>query len=248
MPLLKLLIIRHGFSEGNRDRRMMGHLDDALTSEGVIQVQALAHRLVAECCMPTAIYSSPLRRAAQTAELLLASVLEIRSFHEPEQSAAVGLEPQPLPVDRATPLIQFCDELKEFQNGIFQGLTWAEAQQQYPQLCQQLETSMDWIAIPGAESLQDGRMRAREFVQALLTQHSGGDVVWVISHEWLMQHLIAEVMGCDRTWGLSIPNTSVFEFWLDRQRWFTHGQNQWNAELWKIRRFNDTSHLHSPTG
>lgn len=247
MPPLKILIIRHALSQGNRDGRMMGHLDDALTDEGIDQAIALAFSLAERRCSPSAVYSSPTRRALQTAEIVMHECGALRQI-EAIDNCNTGDRPPPntpVPPDdflNPPPIIP-CDDLKEFQNGIFQGLTWAEAQQRYPDRCQRLETSLDWMPIPGAESLEDGRMRARRFLHTLLNRHHNGDVIWVFSHEWIMQHLLAELMGGDRTWGLTIPHTSVFEFWLDRQRWFTYGQNRWNSALWKIQRFNDVAHL-----
>lgn len=219
MAWLKILIIRHALSFGNEQRRMMGHGNDDLSPTGIAQAQKLAQQLGAEHCIPTAVYSSPLTRAMHTARLLLkhGNVSDVS--------------------------IEACNALKEFHNGIFQGLTWDEAQQEYPDLCQILEASLDWVPIPEAESLQAGRDRAHRFIQHLIERHDQGGCIWVISHEWIMQHLIAELLGGDRTWGISIPPTSRFEFWLNRDRWFTAGQNRLNTELWNIRKFNDTTHL-----
>ncbi|MEB3209720.1 MAG: histidine phosphatase family protein [Leptolyngbyaceae bacterium] len=216
MNWLKVLIIRHALSSGNESGRMMGQLEDELTDGGQHQARLLAQHLLQEDGCPTAIYSSPIGRAAQTAQLLA----------EP-----LGME------------VQYRDDLKELHGGIFQGLTWVQAQQRYPQLCEQLGRSRSWLPIPHAESPEDGYQRATRFLQEVLSRHSNGDRLWVISHAGLIQHLVAAILGGDRTWGLSIPNTSMFEFWVDRERWFTLGQDRRNTELWKIRRFNDVRHL-----
>ncbi|MEM9450963.1 MAG: histidine phosphatase family protein [Cyanobacteria bacterium P01_E01_bin.6] len=216
MVWLRILLIRHALSFGNTTRQMMGQLDDRLVPEGVVQAHHLLSHLAEHGDKPTMLYSSPIARAAQTAEILAA----------------------PFGVD-----IHYCADLKELHNGIFQGLTWHQAMQHHGQLCQRLEASMDWVPIPGSESPQEGRERANRCIQYWLANHSNGDYIWVVSHAGLMQHLISAFLSSDRTWGLSIPNTSVFEFWGDRQRWFSHGQNRWNTELWKIHRFNDTRHL-----
>ncbi len=221
----------------------MGHLDDDLTDEGIAQAEALTQAFVERGCTPSTVYSSPTRRAFQTATTMLNYDGILNSFSTGDRPLANSQRTPPSDTARALPAIHGCHELKEFQNGIFQGLTWTQARQRYPELCHQLETSLRWIPIPGAESLQEGRMRARRFIQTVLRRHRNGDVIWVVSHAWIMQHLIAELLGGDRTWGIAIPHTGVFEFSLDRQQWFTHSQNQWNSELWKIHRFNDTSHL-----
>ncbi len=138
--------------------------------------------------------------------------------------------------------IQLCDDLKEYDAGIFTGLTWSEACDRHPDLCHRLETSLDWQPIPQAETLERGHARAQRIVHKLLERHRNGDRILVIGHHWILQHLIACLMGCDRAWGLPMANTAMFEFWLDRDRWLQPGPNRLNTELWRIKRFNATSH------
>ncbi|GAB4478958.1 MAG: histidine phosphatase family protein [Elainellaceae cyanobacterium] len=229
---LKLVFIRHAESVGNVERRMQGHADYELTDWGRQQARQLAERLWKKGYPPSKIYSSPLKRAAQTAEILLQT-----------ESALGQVTPNRIP-DK-TPNIEYAEELLEFQNGIFKGLTWDEARERYPKLCADLEASPDWIPAPGAETLQDGRDRAQRFIQRILTQHHNGETLWIVTHSWILQHLIAAMLGSDRTWHVSIKNTAVFEFWLERSRWALHADNpnRWNSDLWQIRRFNDTAHL-----
>jgi 2,3-bisphosphoglycerate-dependent phosphoglycerate mutase len=217
---LKLLMIRHAQSTGNVARRMQGHGDYELTELGQTQTRKLAQRLRDENYHPTAIYTSPLKRTVQTTEILLNA---FPSEHTPPYHQA--------------------EELAEFQNGIFQGLTWEEAQTQYPELCHQLENSLDWIPIPGAESLQAARDRAHRLLQHILTTHRNGEQVWLVSHSWIMQHLISALLGSDRSWRLRVQNTALFEFWIDQSRWHRQDENCLNTDLWQIMRFNDTKHL-----
>ncbi len=212
--MLRLLLIRHAQSVGNAEGRMMGR-HDALTALGRQQAQQLAERL-GQGPSPTRLYASPLQRAAETAKIL----------QQAQQS------PPPL---------VYLDDLQEFQNGVFAGLTWAEASSRYPELCQRLTHSHDWIPIPGAETLQSGRDRADRVMAKLLT-HQAGEQVWVVSHQWLLQHLLSALLGCDRTWEFPLNNAGLIEIWLDRDRWATPEQKL-NSSLWQIRRFNDVAHL-----
>jgi 2,3-bisphosphoglycerate-dependent phosphoglycerate mutase len=217
---LKLLMIRHAQSTGNVARRMQGHGDYELTELGQTQTRKLAQRLRDENYHPTAIYTSPLKRTVQTTEILLNA---FPSEHTPPYHQA--------------------EELAEFQNGIFQGLTWEEAQAQYPELCHQLENSLDWIPIPGAETLQAARDRCHRLLQHILTTHRNGEQLWLVSHSWIMQHLISALLGSDRSWRLRVQNTALFEFWIDQSRWHRQDENCLNTDLWQIMRFNDTKHL-----
>lgn len=242
---LKLLFIRHAQSVGNQQQRMEGWTDLGLSQTGKLQAEKLARRLRREFWRPSHIYCSPLGRAAQTLEILLGewvgpltpSLNQAGADSAPILRGGQESSPQSL-VD-----ISFADELQEFQNGVFRGLTWAEAKGDYPELCKTLESSLDWTPIPEAESLQAGRDRAGQFIQHILTHHKNGDCLWIISHRWILEHLIAVLLGCDRTWKMQISNTALFEFWLDHSRWRQLGQNCFNNELWRIQRFQDCDHL-----
>jgi broad specificity phosphatase PhoE len=225
---MKLLLIRHAQSIDNEERRMQGQGTSPLSARGIEQAQRLAQRLIAEAWFPTHLYSSPLPRAAQTAAILRTQLLAA-------QPSSASIE--------TIPIVQYADELQEFQNGILQGLTWTEAQAQYPDLCSALEASLDWLPIPNAETPSQGRDRARQFVQRVIQQHQNSDQIGVVTHEWLLNHLIAELLGCHHTWKITAGFTALFEFWLDLSRWQCEGQNQFNTELWKIHRFNDAQHL-----
>ena len=244
MKPLKLLFVRHAQSVGNQQKRMQGNGEFDLSDEGRHQAEKLGQRLLAESWQPTCVYSSPLRRAAQTSEIVLSRLLA-----EPLPSAVSdliddGIDSEVVKTSPARSLpVQYADELREFQNGIFEGLTWAEAMERYPDLCKTLESSPDWIQIPGAESLQEARDRCRRFIQRLLDRHVNGEHILLVSHSWILQHLIAELLGCDRSWRLHPRNTALFEFWIDRSRWEKADQNRFNTDLWQIRRFNDYHHL-----
>ena len=244
--MLKLLLMRHGESTGNREHRMSGHDDTGLTDHGAHQCRQLAHWLHQQNWQPSHIYSSPLRRATESLTWLL---LPWRwQLDGPLPTAIAGQQPlrvTALSPTATRPLPQgwLTADLQEFNAGILTSLTWAEAQHRYPDLCQRLETAAVWVPIPGAETPLEGRGRAQRFIQQLLTQHHNGDAVWVMAHQWILEHLVAALLGCDRTWQITMPNTAVFEFWVDRDRWHHQGIDQTLSDLWQIKRFNGCEHF-----
>ncbi|MGG6238198.1 histidine phosphatase family protein [Nodosilinea sp. AN01ver1] len=248
MPPLKLLLVRHGQSVGNAEGRMEGVSSTGLTPKGMEQSLRLGRHLATRGWHPTHIYCSPLERATDTLIALVQGFTassapegellpNILRFNSGERiSDQITLAPdQPVTVELRP-------ELMEYNSGVFTGLTWAEACDRYPELCQQLVTSLDWQPIPQAETLEQGRARAQQFLDHLLSRHGNGDRVLVISHHWILQQIMARLLGCDRTWGMPMDNTARFEFWLDRDRWDQPGLNRLNTELWQIKHFNDCTH------
>lgn len=248
MPPLKLLLVRHGQSVGNVEGRMEGGSSTGLTPLGAQQSLLLGRQLASMNWHPTQIYCSPLERATGTLTMLLKGFAASSSaFANLLDNASDYFDNQGIPAQVALAsdqpvLLELRPELMEYDPGIFTGLTWAEACDRYPDLCQQLTTSLDWQPIPKAETLEQGQARAQVFLEHVLSQHGNGDRVLVIGHHWILQHVITCLLGCDRAWGLPMGNTACFEFWLDRDRWYQSGPNRLNTELWQIKRFNDTTH------
>ena len=70
----QVLIVRHGESVWNLERRWQGWIDIALTPKGEEQAAIRARSLVHEGFRPRVVYSSDLQRAARTAEIIAAHV------------------------------------------------------------------------------------------------------------------------------------------------------------------------------
>jgi broad specificity phosphatase PhoE len=64
----ELILVRHGETDWNRVRRYQGHADPPLNEAGRAQARELAHKL--KPLELDAIYTSDLRRAAETAEII----------------------------------------------------------------------------------------------------------------------------------------------------------------------------------
>lgn len=206
---------------------MEGQSSTALSEKGQQQAQQLGLTLTSSPDLPTHLYSSPLLRAKQTSEAIAAA---LRPIHHPF-------------------IYKETEALKELHPGIFQGLTWPQAEETYPELCEQLMTKLTWQPIPEAETPSAARNRAKSWFKHILNSHVAGDVVWAVSHEGFLQHLISVVMGCDRTWQMRIAHTALFEFWISHptqikpNQQASLGEDRFNTEFWIVRRFNDCKHL-----
>jgi 2,3-bisphosphoglycerate-dependent phosphoglycerate mutase len=99
-----IVLVRHGETDWNRERRYQGHADQPLNDQGREQARRLAELLRDESL--SAVYTSPLRRASETASII---------------GRSLGLEPVEL------------EALREIDVGEWQGLTVDEVRSRFPE-------------------------------------------------------------------------------------------------------------------
>ena len=148
----ELLLIRHGETLFNSQRRMQGILDSPLTEAGILQAKAAAKALTGKVF--DALYSSPLGRARQTADIIS------RPLNCP---------------------IYFETGLQERNMGIFQGLTPTEVADRYPEDYACFTSHDPDYVIPGGESFRQKDERGIASFRRIAKKHPGGKVV-IISH------------------------------------------------------------------
>jgi 2,3-bisphosphoglycerate-dependent phosphoglycerate mutase len=102
--LTTIVMVRHGETDWNRDRRFQGHADIPLNAAGLDQMRGLAEQLSGESF--SIVYTSPLRRASESAALL---------------GERLGLEVRP------------SDALMEVDVGAWSGLTVDEVEERFPE-------------------------------------------------------------------------------------------------------------------
>jgi broad specificity phosphatase PhoE len=213
---MRLIFVRHAQSEANAEGRLQGHSEYGLSEEGRAQAQRLYERFRKEGFQPTHIYSSPQRRTAETAQI----VAQGWGAH-----------------------VVYWEELKEHDIGIFSGLTWDEIRVKYPELFQEFHRHRDWDVVEGAEPFGQRRVRAQRVIDRVLRRHANEDAVLLFTHGGILQHMLSCLVGAERTWGMEVRNTAIFDFSLDLERWPLDGAGRHNTFFWRINRFNDASHL-----
>ncbi|MFB0516349.1 MAG: histidine phosphatase family protein, partial [Candidatus Neomarinimicrobiota bacterium] len=122
--MTSLLLIRHGETDWNIEGRYQGQADPPLNAKGVAQAHVIAEELSG--ARVAVLYSSPLRRARQTAEILA------RSFALP-----LYIEPR----------------LMEIHQGDWQTRLRSEITALYPDLFHRWETEPWQVNPPGGEPL-----------------------------------------------------------------------------------------------
>ena len=111
-----ILLIRHGETAWNAERRLQGHLDIALNAEGERQAAALGAALAGERI--DQVISSDLGRARQTAEAI------VRARAVPAQGTAASANPLNPP--------HLDPQLRERCYGGFEGLLYSEIAASFP--------------------------------------------------------------------------------------------------------------------
>jgi broad specificity phosphatase PhoE len=167
--LTRLIVVRHGRTEWNRVERFRGRADIKLDEVGIKQAEAAAARVTD--WQVSAVYSSPLRRALATAEILA------RPF---------SLEVKMLP------------GIIDIDYGEWQGLSPQEAAAEYSDLYSKWMESPHEVNFPGGESLTAVRERAASAVDGLIPKHPKETVV-LVSHKVVCQILILSLLGLDNS-------------------------------------------------
>jgi len=152
---MHLFLIRHGQSQANAEERAEGWGSSPLSELGRQQAQAVAQRL-AELNPFTALYTSPLRRALETAQII---------------SLAVGLPPILL------------DGLREINIGKLDGVPFSRIRTRYAHLGLRWIADDPTLRFPGGETPREHRERALRTLNEVIARHPGADErVIVVSH------------------------------------------------------------------
>lgn len=160
-----ILLARHGESDWNRAQRWQGFADRPLTERGRGQAVELADRL-AEIELD-AVYSSDLRRARDTAEVV---------------AQTKGLEVHASP------------DLREVDVGSWSGLTRAEAEARFPDAYHRwLHGGEGWEDGETYEQLGERVVRA---IQRIAAENDGGRVL-VVAHGGSIRAVHAAALGVD---------------------------------------------------
>ncbi|HEY4095174.1 MAG TPA: histidine phosphatase family protein [Baekduia sp.] len=155
----EILLARHAQTADNAGGRILGRRDPALTAVGRGQARALGASLSGEGVR--ALWTSPLLRARQTAEVV---------------GAALGLEPVAL------------DDLIESARGRWEGETVAGLARAEPELHAAFVAGDPAFAFPGGESLHDQGVRT---ARALATVAGGPLPALVIAHAGTVRAALA---------------------------------------------------------
>lgn len=180
-----LYLVRHGETDWNAENRIQGRVDRHLNEQGREQARRVGQKL--QELKPAAIYTSPLLRAHQTAEI-------IASFH----NCSLNFDPN----------------LQEAAYGDVEGMLHHEYKLRYKA---ELEKSMGlpyeelqhFKVVQGAESRAEIVGRVLPSLQRIAAAH-GGETIFVVTHGFVMRTLVGYFQKIDDR-EIHVPNLGVLK-------------------------------------
>ncbi len=194
--MTEIILVRHGETEWNEAGIFRGRIDVELNETGVKQAELLArylsHRQLA------AIYSSPLKRAVKTAEI-------IAGYQKLKVKATSGL--------------------MDLNFGQWQGLPRQEVKKRYPELYTEWARNPHRVKMPAGEGLDDVRERAVAVVAEVAAGYEG--TVVLVSHRVVNKVLICALLGLDNShfWNIQMDTAGITTFIAENGRFVLAGHN-----------------------
>jgi broad specificity phosphatase PhoE len=186
--MLTLYLVRHARSVDNAAQRVQGWLDSELDNYGLQQAALVGERFRPKRL--TALYASPLTRAARTARAI---------------ADACGVE------------IVFDERLREYHMGAWTGMTPQEIEAVMPQGW--FDGNVDRVG-PGGESALDMRARVESFLADVLARHPDGLVAAVAHGGTIGAMVSSMLgLPAIRRQPFSFGNTSITKVTCERGRW-----------------------------
>lgn len=187
--MTRIILVRHGQTEWNIEsgagERFRGRVDLPLDDTGLAQAHALAERLANRLIV--AVYSSPLKRAVETARPIA-------------QQLSLPVQPLPAVID--------------INYGDWQGLSSAEVAKVYPDLYRRWLEKPHLVKFPNGESLRQVRRRGMATLKEVTARHEGR-VVLLVAHQVVNKVLVCAMLGLDNChfWHIRQDNgcINVFE-------------------------------------
>lgn len=189
MTVKRIVLIRPGETDWNRQGRWQGWVSIPLNELGRRQALALAN-FIRHIGMG-ALYTSDLKRALETAERL-----------------AQPLGFTPIPDAR----------LRERNIGLWQGLTLNEMRAWYPNEYAEMLRNIDAYCIPSGESRNDVRLRVMAALNDILKTGTS-KTVGILSHTTAIKVLLGDLIPGYDPLGVDLDNTSVTTIRLKEDKW-----------------------------
>jgi len=191
-----ILLVRHGETEWNLAEIFRGRIDIELNKTGIKQAELLAEYL--SKIKIDAIYSSPLKRALKTAEI-------IAVYHKLDVAITQGLI--------------------DFNYGEWQGLSHQQVKDKYKELYAAWINYPERVKIPSGESLEDVSERAIGVINNVVTRYK--ETVVLVSHRVVNKVLICALLGLGNShfWNIKQDPCGTTTFTYEKERFILTKHN-----------------------
>lgn len=179
--MTRVILVRHGRTVWNAEKKYGGHTNVALDAIGKLQAEKVAVRL--KDYPIQAIYASDLDRAYHTAE----PIAQVHNL-----------------------AIQKFDALREINFGQWEGKTYNEIIQDQQQLMDAWIKDPYNTCLPDGESLTHLQERVVSCLQKIILEHENQTIV-IVTHAGPIWALVSHVLGVpiNNYWRIKLSNTSV---------------------------------------
>lgn len=181
MNKCRLILVRHGETNWNKEGRYQGQIDTDLSERGLEQGKALAKAL-SELTIDE-FYSSHLKRALMTAQFCA-------DYHGKQ--------------------VQTDERLQEIAHGTWEGLLSEEVSKDYAELLQAWRDNPASVKMPEGESLQELADRSMIAFEEIAKENIGKTVL-VAAHDATNKVIICRLMNADLNsfWQVKQDNTCI---------------------------------------
>ena len=181
---MDLILVRHGQTDSNLNMKYCGQTDIELNQAGAAQVTEAAQKLYERLDGKIdSIYTSPLKRASVSAEIIAAK------FNYPASDIITA------------------GEIIEANFGIFEDMSFSEIRQKYPKEYQMWRDGSEDFVIENGESGQMVYDRASRFFKEFINNHNDGTHIFVM-HMAVMSHAVSSMLelGIKAMWRFRVDN------------------------------------------
>lgn len=181
---MNLLLVRHGEIPSNVNKVYAGRSSEGLTSKGLLQAKTVSEKFTDYSV--AALYSSPIHRAIQTAEII---------------SAATGVD------------LSIRDEFREMEFGLWEGLAEDTIARDFPDEWKTWQERPDELRLHGRETLEELQGRVLAGVRDIQMTAGKHNTAIVVTHVAVIRVLLLwhEEKSLSLYKTIQVPNAEIFE-------------------------------------
>ncbi len=165
---MRILLLRHGQSEANKENIIQGHLDSTLSDLGREQAKSVGEKLLESKIVFDAVYASDLSRATETAKIVT-KILGIKN-------------------------IVFDERLREFSLGDYEGKNskkLTEEESAFLNSCWEDHT----IRVPNGETVNEFKQRIKEIFNEIVASAEKDSTILIVGHGGTLHHILRSTLN-----------------------------------------------------